>query len=111
MQQTVFFSKAYRYSQARKAPRLQAEFVVEVLDGRPHVDRASDLSASGIGIRTTRPLRVMSLVMLRLRLPDGSPPLEVLGRVMWATGEGMGLRFEQAEPRITAFVNRAHRTH
>jgi hypothetical protein len=65
-------------------------------------DRARDVSECGIGLETTQPLPVMSLVGVRLELPDG--PVEVLGRVMWAAPGAMGLRFEQLDPRLSDSV-------
>ncbi len=107
MDTEFFTSKSHRYSQARRFSRLPADFVVHVRSDELRVnDRANDISEAGIGVITPRPLAPMSLVSMRLELPHGAEPVELLGRVMWATEHKMGIRFEQTDPRITDVVDR-----
>lgn len=101
------FTKPHHYSQARRFSRLPADFVVHVRSDELRVDdHANDISEAGIGIVTHRPLPPMSLVSMRLELPHGSEAVDMLGRVMWSTDHMMGVRFEQADPRVTDLVYR-----
>ncbi len=101
------FTKPHQYSQARRFTRLPADFVVHVRSDELRVDdHASDISEAGIGVVTHRPLPPMSLVSLRLELPNGSEAVDMLGRVMWATDHMMGIRFEKADSRVTDTVFR-----
>lgn len=102
-----FVSKSHRYTQARRFSRLPADFLVHVRsDDRAISDRANDISEVGIGVVTPKPLAPMSLVSLRLDLPHGGESVEMLGRVMWANHEMMGIRFEQTDPRVSDLVYR-----
>ena len=102
-----FVSKSHRYTQARRYTRLPADFLVHVRgDDRAISDRANDISENGIGVVTPKPLPPMSLVSLKLELPHGGDTVEMLGRVMWANGEMMGIRFEQTDPRVSDVVYR-----
>jgi hypothetical protein len=107
MQAVEFFVvKGSRYSQQRRHGRVPVDFPVQVKTEEFRVsDRARDLSECGVGLSTTRPLPLMSLVNVRLEVPyDG--PIDVLGRVMWATEDAMGVRFEQLDSRLSDSVNR-----
>lgn len=107
MDTEFFVSKSHQYSQARRFSRLPADFVVHLHSDELRVnDRANDISEAGIGVVTPRPLAPMSLVSMRLELPHGVEPVEMLGRVMWATEHKMGIRFEQTDPRLTDVVDR-----
>lgn len=94
----------YSYSQARRHERMPADFVVHVRDESLRVgDRCSDISEAGIGVETPRPLPPMTLVSLRI---DAGEEIDVLGRVMWTAPNRMGVRFEQADQRVTDLVAR-----
>ncbi len=96
-----FVAKSHRYTQARRFTRLPADFPVHVVADELRVsDRAHDISEAGIGVRTPRPLLPMSLVTLRLEVPHVAEPINLLGRVMWASDKLMGIRFEQSDPRL-----------
>lgn len=100
-----YASKPHHYTQARSFSRLPADFSVHVRSEELRLsDRANDISEAGIGVVTPRPLPPMSLVTLRLDLPHGSEPVEMLGRVMWVNGHMMGIRFEQTDPRVSDVV-------
>lgn len=97
-----FVSKTHTYTQARCNERLPADFPVQVKSNELRVDdHVIDVSEKGIGIRTHRPLAPMQLVSIELRPPHAPEPIEVLGRVMWATQHRMGIRFEQSDPRLS----------
>lgn len=98
-------NKSYSYSQARRHERLPADFVVHVRDNSLRVgDRCADISEAGIGVETPRPLAPMTLVSLRIN--DAGEEIDVLGRVMWTAPNRMGVRFEQADQRVTDLVAR-----
>lgn len=107
MQAVEFFVvKGARYSQERRHARVPVDFPVQLrTEGFRVSDRARDVSECGVGLETTQPLPAMSLVPVRLELPHGGP-VEVLGRVMWATKSAMGVRFEQLDPRLSDSVDR-----
>jgi hypothetical protein len=112
MHTEYFTSKRQSYSQARRHPRLPADFPVLVRSSELRVDdRVTDLSEAGIGVATHRPLSPMQLVSMRLQLPQDGEAVEVLGRVMWATGHRMGIRFEQADARVTDAVARLRQSY
>lgn len=97
-------SQQYSYSQARRHERLPADLPVQVRDESLRLsDRVHDISEAGLGIDTPRPLAPMTLVSLRIGADE---PIDVLGRVMWARDKKMGVRFEQADSRVTDLVSK-----
>lgn len=105
-----FMSKSLHYTQARGFSRVPADFPVQVITDELRVnDRANDISESGIGVRTLRPLPPMALVSLRMEVPHTQAPIELLGRVMWASGKKMGIRFEQSSPQLSDALNQLRR--
>ncbi len=105
-----FMSKSMHYTQARGYSRVPADFPVQVITEELRVDdRAADISESGIGVVTHRPLPPMALVSLRMEVPHTTGPIEVLGRVMWANESKMGIRFEQASPLLTQALTQLRR--
>lgn len=59
---------------------------------------SSDIGKGGIGIRTEKELEVGSPLKLTVELPDGKPPLRVLGKVAWTKRGAMGVAFEPLAP-------------
>lgn len=105
-----FMSKSLHYTQARGYSRVPADFPVQVITDELRVnDRAADISESGVGLRTLRPLPPMSLVSLRMEVPHLEAPVELLGRVMWAGKRSMGIRFEQTCPRLSDALTQLRR--
>lgn len=103
----IYVGKRLGYSQARRHTRVPASFPVHlVCGGLRFADEARDLSESGVGVLTKSPLPPMTLVPVRLEVPCFREPIELLGRVMWATGDAMGLRFEQPDERLQDSVYR-----
>lgn len=99
--------KGSRYTQERSHGRVPADFAVRLkTDDFRISDRARDVSECGVGLRTSRPLPPLTLVSLSLEVPHNDTPIDVLGRVMWATSDAMGLRFEQLDPRLSDSVER-----
>lgn len=93
-------------TRSRKSHRIPVELPVRLRTrvGR-EPDRALDLSACGLGLSTLAPLEPYSLISLHLDL-DGEPkPVELLGRVMWATDDRMGVHFLQQDHRVARFVD------
>jgi uncharacterized protein (TIGR02266 family) len=96
----------YSYSQARKHPRFAADFLVKVRTTDQRLsDRVRNLSEGGIAIETRSPLSPMTLVSLSLDLPTEPKPIDLVGRVMWATDSAMGVRFEQSDARVIDCVD------
>lgn len=105
-----FLSKSMHYSQARGYSRVPADFPVQVITDELRVnDRAADISESGVGVVTRRPLPPMALVSVRMELPHSEAPIELLGRVMWANEKKMGIRFEQSSPQLGHVVTQLRR--
>lgn len=104
----IYVSKRPGYTQARRHNRVPASFPVRVVSNSSLrlADEARDVSEGGIGVATNSPLTPMSLVPVRLEFPTAKEPIEVLGRVMWATDTAMGLRFEQPDVRLTDSIER-----
>ncbi|MFO0599240.1 MAG: PilZ domain-containing protein [Myxococcaceae bacterium] len=104
-----FSSKSLSYSQARRHERLPADFLVHLRDESLRLsDRALDISEAGLGVETQRPLPPMTLISIHL---ETEQPIDVLGRVMWSAGGKMGIRFEQADPRVTELVDKLRQTY
>jgi hypothetical protein len=104
----IYVSKRPGYTQARRHNRVPAAFPVRVVatSSLRLADEARDVSEGGVGVATTSPLTPMTLVPVRLDLPSSAEPIELLGRVMWATETAMGLRFEQPDVRLNDSVQR-----
>jgi len=104
----IYVSRRPGYTQARRHDRVPATFPVQVVSSSSLrlADEARDVSEGGVGVATTCPLTPMSLVPVRLELPTSREPIEVLGRVMWATDSAMGLRFEQPDMRLSDSIGR-----
>lgn len=106
----IFMAKREGYTQARRHPRVPAAFPVLVrTDGLRMADRAKDVSETGLGIETDRPLPPMTLVSLKMELPHAHAPVNLLGRVMWSTKTAMGVRFEQNDQILFDVVDRLRR--
>ncbi len=100
----------YSYSQARRHPRFAADFLVKVRSSDQRLaDRVRNLSEGGIAIETRSPLSPMTLVNLSLELPNEPGPIDLVGRVMWATDDAMGVRFESGDSRIVECVDQLAR--
>lgn len=96
-----YVARSQRYTQARSHLRVPADFPVQLRSDKLRMfDRARDVSEAGIGVITSQPLSPMTLVSMRLEMPHSPEPIDVIGRVMWATADSMGIRFEQSEPRL-----------
>lgn len=103
----IYVSRRPGYSQMRRHTRVPTSFPVRLVSPSLRLaDEARDLSESGIGVLTKHPLDPMTLVPVRLELPTEREPIEVLSRVMWATQDAMGLRFEQPDDRLHDSVQR-----
>jgi len=101
------FGQKKSYSQRRRHTRVPANFAVHVrTTGLRMADQARDISESGVGVATEKPLAPMTLVTLQLELPHNHGAVDVLGRVMWRTDDAMGLRFEQPDPQVLQLVER-----
>lgn len=100
----------YSYSQARRHPRFPADFLVKVRSSDQRLaDRVRNLSEGGIAIDTRAPLAPMTLVQLTLEIPSEPKPIDLVGRVMWATDAAMGVRFEQSDSRVLECVDHLSR--
>lgn len=98
---------SYEYSQARRYPRLPADFPVRLRSDHLRLaDRALDVSEGGLGVETDEPLPTMELVSLQLECPHSTVPVEALGRVVWVQGNRMGLRFEQVDANLLDAIAR-----
>lgn len=104
----IFVSKRPGYTQARRHPRVPASFPVRLVSSSSLrlTDEARDVSEGGVCVVTKNPLSLMTLVPVRMELPTAKEPIEVLGRVMWATSDAMGLRFEQPDVRLMDSIER-----
>lgn len=59
-----------------------------------------NISKGGLAVRTMSPLQQGSSLRVRFRLPGGKSEIETVSRVAWTDRRiGMGLQFEQVEPK------------
>ena len=100
----------FSYTQARRHPRFATDFLVRVRNGEQRTsDRVRNLSEGGVAIDTRAPLAPMTLVQLTLEIPSEPKPIDLVGRVMWATDAAMGVRFEQSDSRVLECVDHLSR--
>src|SRR5450432_3512109 len=99
----------------REHPRVSVE--LEVSLGSEHnfyAGLAENLSAGGVFIATHRLQKVGSKIDLSLRMPDSEETFDLVGEVRWVrvyneqsdTPPGMGIRFNELSPGITAAITR-----
>ena len=68
----------------RAAPRVLVDFQVDyALEDNYLFAYITDISATGIFVRTTTPEQPGTLLNLRFAPADGEPPIEVEGEVIW----------------------------
>jgi CheY-like chemotaxis protein len=94
-------AQAFMLREQRRAFRhsLNAPVVITGATGKNSFD-ALNLSATGIGIATTRKLlRQQELVSLWMRVPEIDTPIDGRAEVIWINEQGnAGLRFVEIEP-------------
>ena len=105
----------------RAAPRVLVDLEVDCRSEENYLFAGvTDISATGIFIRTTTPEQPGTHVNLRLPGDDGEPPLELEGEVIWINpfrpGQpdnlhpGMGVKFrdldDETEARLLGLIRR-----
>ena len=108
-------------AERRAAPRVLVDLEVDCRSEDNYLFAGvTDISATGIFIRTTTPEPPGTHLNLRLAADDGEPPLELEGEVIWINpfrpGEadnlhpGMGVRFraldDDTEARLLGLIRR-----
>lgn len=108
-------------AERRAAPRVLVDLEVDCRSEDNYLFAGvTDISATGIFIRTTTPEPPGTHLNLRLAAEDGDPPLELEGEVIWINpfrpGEadnlhpGMGVRFhaldDETEARLLGLIRR-----
>jgi uncharacterized protein (TIGR02266 family) len=84
---------------SRKHPR--KDFVTEVdfsTEDQAYKELVKDISPGGLFIETRAPLAVGQEITLLLTFPDQERPMKILGEVVRATDDGIGVRFKHASP-------------
>ncbi|MBW2259532.1 MAG: PilZ domain-containing protein [Deltaproteobacteria bacterium] len=85
----------------RKHPRKPYVSEVDFSDGdQAYKELIQDISPSGLFIETRAPLAVGQEITLLLSFPDQERPMKILGEVVRATDEGIGVRFKHPSPII-----------
>ncbi len=95
-------------SDRRAAPRVLVDFEVDYASEDNYLFAyITDISETGIFVRTTTPEEPGTHLNLRFRLDDASPQIEVEGKVIWVNPyrpgsadnlhPGMGIRFVELE--------------
>jgi uncharacterized protein (TIGR02266 family) len=108
-------------AERRAAPRVLVDLEVDWQSEDNYLFAGvTDISATGIFIRTTTPEPPGTNLNLRLAADDGDPPIELEGEVIWVNpfrpGEadnlhpGMGVRFraldDETEARLLGLIRR-----
>src|SRR6267154_2019714 len=65
-----------------------------------------DVSHGGFSVCTDEPLPAGTRSAFALALPHHEVPLEIHGEVVWAQGDGMGVRLTHADERYSEYVDR-----
>ena len=81
----------------RRSPRRRTITKARIIDGPGAGEtlQATDLSADGAFIRSTKSIPSGSAIRLQLELPANPKPIEVGARVVRSTPAGIGVRFEE----------------
>jgi type IV pilus assembly protein PilZ len=108
-------------SDRRAAPRVLVDFEVDYASEENYLFAyITDISETGIFIRTTTPEKAGTQLNLRFRLGDASPQIEVEGEVIWVNPyrpgsmdnlhPGMGVKFidldDELKDRLLELVRR-----
>ncbi len=108
MKASVERSAAEAAPERRRSPR--ADFVVRVeyqTVDELFSDFARNINEGGIFVATERPLQLGTPVTLQFRIPGSEEPVVSTGRVVRVdgSGSGMGIEFEELEPRARDRIN------
>jgi len=68
------------------------------------VSPVRDISRGGMRVMTGSPLSVGTRSTFGVQLPDGSEPVDMVGKVVWASADAMGLAFDVTPPELTAYI-------
>jgi uncharacterized protein (TIGR02266 family) len=77
------------------------EFITEVdfsTEDQAYKELVKDISPGGLFIETRAPLAVGQEITLLLSFPDQDRPMKILGEVVRATDQGIGVRFKHPSP-------------
>jgi hypothetical protein len=97
--------EAFRQPHDRKSHRIPVRLPVQLRSCyRREPDYAYDLSSLGMGLATLAPVEPCLLVSLHLEVPNAAKPIDLLGRVIWATDERMGVRFLHDDARLSEYL-------
>ena len=91
--------KALRRNQRRRVPRISVDSPDILTWGRKQFRcQARQLSEFGIFVGSTHHELVGENVQVNVTLESSTPPLSLLGIVIYATDSGLGIRFEDVTP-------------
>lgn len=91
--------KPLRRNQRRRVPRIPANFPVTLTWGKSRIrSQARQFSEFGILLASTRKDLVGENVRLDLALEPPNPHVSLPGLVVYATDDGIGIRFEAILP-------------
>ncbi len=83
----------------RKHPRKPYVSEVNFSTGdQAYKELVQDISPGGLFIETRAPLAVGQEITLLLSFPDHERPMKILGEVVRATDEGIGVKFKHPSP-------------
>ena len=83
----------------RKYPRVDVEVTVTLNDGTEAVNyktETRDVGAGGVCVKLESFVQAPTAVNIVLKLPDGQPPIETVGRVAWCVKERKLVRRKRA---------------
>jgi uncharacterized protein (TIGR02266 family) len=92
----------YSRSHSRK------EFVTEVdfsTEDQAYKELVKDISPGGLFIETRAPLAVGQEITLLLSFPDQERPMKIIGEVVRATDQGIGVRFIHPSPVVAEVIS------
>jgi uncharacterized protein (TIGR02266 family) len=85
----------YSRKHTRKEYVTQVDFSTE---DQAYKELVKDISPGGLFIETNAPLAVGQEITLLLSFPDQERPMKILGEVVRATDQGIGVRFKHPSP-------------
>jgi uncharacterized protein (TIGR02266 family) len=92
----------YSRKHSRKDFVTQVDFSTE---DQAYKELVKDISPGGLFIETRAPLSVGQEITLLLSFPDQERPMKILGEVVRATDDGIGVRFKHPSPVVEEVIS------
>ena len=89
--------KRFSFKKRRHERKLCISAVDYVVQDDTHTDFTQNIGAGGVFIGTAASLSVGQEITLSLLLPDSKDHMSVSGEIVWASEEGIGVKFKPSD--------------